>query len=358
MLGGVLPNWYTTRESVKRAVRSNGNENDEAIDRLIEAASREIDNTTHRWFIPKTQTRLFRWPGIYGRGDILYLDADLISVTTLKSQAQDSSPTTIASSDYFLEPVNTNPPYNRIEIDISSTAAFESGDTSQRSISVDGSWGFSANTVSSGTVSSGLASDAAATSMVCSNGSLTSGINVGDTLLIESEQLFVSEKTSAALDSILIDGVLTADKSENVTVDSGHGINAGEVILVDSEQMFVRVSGTTALTVERAFNGTTLASHTNNTAVHIFRTLTVTRGVNGTTAATHANATAISIYRPPAPIRQLAQAMAIAAYTEEAAAYGRSLGAGGGEAAPDNRGYESLHMRVMEQYCRPREYAI
>ena len=52
-----MPNWYTTRESVKRAIRSNGNENDEAIDRLIEAASRDVDNMTHRWFIPKTQTR-------------------------------------------------------------------------------------------------------------------------------------------------------------------------------------------------------------------------------------------------------------------------------------------------------------
>ena len=348
-----MPNWYTTREAVKRAVRSNGNENDEAIDRLIESASRDVDNMTHRWFIPRTQTRLFRWPGQYGRGDILYLDADLISVTTLQTKAQDSSPTTISSSDYFLEPNNTNPPYHRIEIDISSTASFESGDTSQRSISVAGSWG-----VSAGTVSSGLASDAAATSMVCSNGSLSSGVNVGDTLLIESEQLFVSEKTSAALDSILIDGVLTADKSENVTVDSGHGINVGEVIMVDSEQMFIRASGTTALTVERAYNGTPLAAHTNNTAVHIFRTLTVTRGINGTTAATHANATAISIYRAPAPIRQLAQAMAIASYTQEAAGYGRAIGAGAAQAEPSGRELANLQERVMGQYLRPREGAV
>ena len=353
-----MPNWYTTREAVKRAVRSNGNENDEAIDRLIESACRDVDNMTHRWFIPRTQTRLFRWPGQYGRGDILYLDADLISVTTLQTKAQNSSPTTISSSDYFLEPNNTNPPYHRIEIDISSTASFESGDTSQRSISVAGSWGFSNDTVSAGTVSSGLASDAAATSMVCSNGSLSSGVNVGDTLLIESEQLFVSEKTSAALDSILIDGVLTADKSENVTVDSGHGINVGEVIMVDSEQMFIRASGTTALTVERAYNGTTLAAHTNNTAVHIFRTLTVTRGINGTTAATHANATAISIYRAPAPIRQLAQAMAIASYTQEAAGYGRAIGAGAAQAEPSGRELANLQERVMGQYLRPREGAV
>jgi len=353
-----MPNWYTTRESVKRAIRINGSEHNEAVDRLIEAASRDVDNLTHRFFIPKTQTRTFRWSGVYGKGDVLWMDTDLISVTTLQTKAQDSSPTTISSSDYFLEPNNFAPPYNRIEIDISSNASFESGDTSQRSISVNGSWGFSNDTASVGTVTSGLAADATATSMVCSNGSLSNGINVGDTLLIESEQLFVSEKTSAALNSILIDGVLTASKSENVTVDSGHGIVAGEVILVDSEEMFVRVAGTTALTVERAFNGTTLAAHTNNTAVHIFRTLTVERGVNGTTAATHANATAISTYRAPAPIRALTAAMAIASYTQESGAYGRTIGAGDAATNVTGTDLSSLTERVTSSYARPREYAL
>jgi hypothetical protein len=354
-----MPNWYTTREAVKRAVRSNGNENDEAIDRLIEAASRDVDNATHRWFIPKTQTRTFRWPGNYGRGDTLWMDADLISVTTLQTKAQDSSPTTISSSDYFLEPANTAPPYNRIEIDISSTASFEGGDTPQRSISVAGSWGFSNDTVSTGTVASGLSSDAAATEFVCSNGSLTSGVNVGDTLLVESEQLFVTEKAAAALASIQLNGALTADKSENLIVDGGtHGINNGEIIRVDSEEMFVRGSTTTTLTVERAYNGTTLASHSDDTAVHIFRTLTVTRGVNGTTGATHADSTAISVYRPPAPVRELAQAIAIAAYTQEAAAYGRAIGVGDAAVEMTGRELSALMQRITGQYLRAREYAL
>jgi hypothetical protein len=354
-----MPNWYATREAVKRAVRSNGSENDEAIDRLIEAASRDVENMTHRWFIPRTQTRLFKWPGTYGLGDILWMDADLISVTTLQTQAQDSSPTTIASSDYFLEPSNNAPPYNRIEIDISSSAAFESGDTSQRSISVAGSWGFSADTVSVGTVASGLDSDATVTSMVASNSSLTSGVNVGDTLLIESEQVFVTEKTSAALASILLNGALTADKSENVTVDGGtHGINNGEVVQVDSEQMLVRSSTATVLTVERAYNGTTLATHSNDAAVHIFRTLTITRGVNGTTAATHANSTAATAYRAPGPVRELTTAMTIAAFTQEAAGYGRTIGAAGAPVDVTGRDLPALTARINEQYARPREYAI
>ena len=354
-----MPNWYATRESVKRAVRSNGSENDEAIDRLIEAASRDVDNMTHRWFIPRTQTRLFRWPGIYGLGDTLWLDADLISVTALKTKAQDSSPTTISSSDYFLEPENSAPPYTRIEIDISSSASFESGDTSQRSISVEGSWGFSSDTVAVGTVASGLSSGTTATTMVASNGSLTSGINVGDTILVESEQLFVSEKTSAALASILLNGAVTADKTANLTVDGGtHGINNGEIVQVNSEQMLVRSSTSTVLTVERAYNGTTLAAHSNDDAVHIFRTLTVTRGVNGTTAATHADDTDVTAYRAPGPIRELTIAMTIAAFTQEAAAYGRTVGASGGTVDVTGRDLPALPQRISDQYLRPREYAI
>ena len=353
-----MPNWYATREAVKRAVRLKGNEGDEAVDRLIEAASRDVDNMTHRWFIPQTLTRLFPWPGVLGSGLVLWMDADLLSVTTLQTKAQDSSPTTVASTDYFVEPANLTPK-SRIEIDRSSSAAFSAGDTSQRSISVLGSWGYSADTKSVGTVDgSGLASSSSATSFACSNGSLTSGINVGDTLLIESEQAFVSEKASAALASILTDGALTADQSESVVVDSGHGLSVGEVILVDSEQMLVRVAGTTSLTVEQAYNSTTLASHSTNTAVHVFRTLTIERGVNGTTAATHADTTTITAYLAPGPIRELVTAMAISAYSQESAAWGRTIGVGEGASQVNGSDIESMTNRVAAQYLRPREAAI
>jgi hypothetical protein len=352
-----MPNFYTSREAVKRAVRLNGNENDEAVDRLIESASRRIDDETHRWFIPQTATKLYRWPGRFGAGDVLYLDTDLLSVTTLQTKAQDSSPTTISSDDFFLEPSNFTP-YNRIEIDISSNASFEGGDTSQRSISVAGSWGYSNATKSVGTVTSGLAADATATEFVCSNSSLASGINVGDTLLIESEQVFVSEKDFAALGSILIDGALTASKAENVTIDSGHGIAAGEVVRVDSEEMFIRSSAATTLTVERAFNGTTLSAHSNNAAVHISRTLTIERALNGTTGAVHANATAISRYTPPAPITELATAYAIADVTQEMAAWSRAIGAGDAATEITGRGLESLRAQVTSNYMRPRKEAI
>jgi hypothetical protein len=207
-----MPNWYATRDGVKRAVRLHGSENDEAVDRLIEAASRDVDNLTHRRFIPETATKLIRWPSRMGYGSVLWLEADLISITTLQSEAQNSSPTTITT--------------------------------------------------------------------------------------------------------------------------------------------------TTVLTVERAYNGTTLAAHSDGVAVHIFRTLAVTRAVNGTTAASHSDSTAITAYRAPGAIRELTLALAIASVSQEAASWGRTIGAGEGTQAMSSTGLDALMDRVVGQYVRPREAAI
>ena len=351
-----MANWYATREQVKRAVRASGVQVNESIDRTIEAASRSIDRSTRRYFIPRTETRLYRWPQNNGNSLMLYLDQDLLSVTTLQTKAQNSSPTTISSSDYFLEPENQNPPYIRVEIDLSSTSSFEAGDTPQRSISVAGSWGYSSNTRGSGTVTSGLAADAAATSMVCSDGSL---IDVGDTLLIDSEQIFVASRTNAAEPNTdLLNGALTKDASENVTVDSGSRYSVGEVIMVDIEKMLVVGINGNVLDVQRGYDGSQVAAHSDDTGVHVFRTLTIERGLNGTTAATHSNATAISKYEPEFPINQLCIAEASSAIKQEMAGWGRNIGAGDNQTELQGRGLAELRRQTVGQYSRLRKAAV
>ena len=328
-----MANWYTTLEAIKRSRKINGPEYDAQIGRLIEAASRKIDGEVKHGliasdrsaFIPSTETRLYRWPPTRMRSATrLWLDRYLLSVTTLQSEAQNSSPTTIAATDYFTEPNNAKP-YDRIEIDLSSTASFQAGDTPQRSISVVGSWGWTDDTRSTGTVASGLSSDAADTSMVCSNASL---INVGDTLLVESEQVFVSARDFAALGSVLVnDAAITADAADNtITLDGSHGVVAGEVMRLETEELFVEYVSTNLLTVIRAYNGSVLAAHANDTAVHINRTLTIERAVNGTTGATHANSTAVSKHLVPADIIELCTAETVAAFHQENAGYSRTIG--------------------------------
>lgn len=310
-------NWYTTRESFKGALESSGPDRDALIDKHIAGATKTIDKQLNLRFVPETKTRFYPWPQrTQDSKQILWLDALLLSVDTLKTQ---NGTVTIAADDYFLEPVNTGPPYRSIEIDlgdnVASDAEFGSDDSSQRAISVLGSWAFGNDTEPAGTVASGLASGATVTTFVCSDGSL---IDVGDTLLMGSEQVFVSGRVNAALGSILIDGALTAEQSEvTVTVDGSHGIVAGEIILIGSERMLVRDVSGNDLTVERAYDGSVLAAHSDDTAVHVYRTLTIVRGVNGTTAATHPDTTVITKYKPPEDIQNLCRAEAIFNYEQD-----------------------------------------
>ncbi len=349
-----MGNLYAGRRAVKLASSIMGADRDPIIDRLIEAHSVDIERQTRRLFIPKTHTRVFRWPSRQpSEGYILYLDEDLLSVTTLKTKAQNTTPTTIVAADYFLEPANWGPPYDRIEIDQSSSAVLESGDSPQRSIEVVGSWGYGNVTRTGGTVSSGLASDATATSMVGSNASL---VDVGDTLLIESEQVRVTEQAYAALAAITLnDAAVIADLANvSITVGATHGIVKGEIIKVDSEEMYVSSVATNVLTVIRAWNASVLASHANATAVHINRTLTIVRGVNGTTGATHANATAVSVYDLPKNIVEWCIAEVIAAYQQEQSGWGRVVGTGEGQAESSGRDLARLRKSNLALYKRHR----
>lgn len=345
-----MANWYASREAVKRAGSIGGATANAIVDRLIEAASREIDRRTRRWFIPKTQTRLYRWPQHNGQSSKLLLDADLLAVTTLRTKAQDTSPTTIVAADYFLEPENSDPPYDRIEIDLSSSAAFESGDTSQRTISVLGRWGYSEDTKAASQLDGAIT--AAATSLVVDDGSK---VDVGDTLLIESEQIFVSERSNAQVGSQTITSALALDTAVvTVPVGSGSSFLAGETILIDSERMYIESISSNNLTVTRAYDGTALAAHNSGTAVHAFRTFTIERAVNGTTAASHADNTAITKYVPPLDITQLAVAEAVAAYHQERSGYGRSIGAGEQQVEFEGKALAVLRRYVRDHYQRMR----
>jgi hypothetical protein len=359
----VMANWYVSRERFKSAASISGGQFDNAVDRVIEASSRDIDRWTRRHYIPKTQTRLYRYPQARtSSATVLWLDQDLLSVTTLQTKAQNTTPTTIASSDYFLEPNNPEPDgntrYNRIEIDDSSTAAFEAGDTPQRSISIAGSWGWSNSTKISGSVDDSGGISSTDTTLIVSDGSL---IDVGDTLLIDSEQIFVSNRDFAARGSILLDmgsDLGATNATTTVTVDGSHGIVAGEVIRIDSEQMYVISVSTNDLTVVRAYDGSVLASHSNNTAIHVNRTLTIERGMNGSTAASHSDSASITKYEPDADIARWCLAEALTTWHQEHSGWGRLVGTGDGANELTGREITQLRQSMVSYYRRTREAAL
>ena len=148
--------WYATREDVQRALDSKLTaRNNAQIDRALESASRDVDALCHRRFYPETDTRSWDWPGQqYALPWRLWLDDnELISVTALTSGG-----TTIAASDYFLEPNRGGPPYNRLEIDLDSTAGFGGGNTHQRAITVTGLFGYANDETSVGTLTAAVSS--------------------------------------------------------------------------------------------------------------------------------------------------------------------------------------------------------
>ena len=351
-----MANWYLARGLVKRAAQIGGDSLDVIVDEQIEAASREIDRLTGRRFIPITAAKNYDWPQRDSRRAwTLYLDEDLLSVSSLTKDGTDA--TAIASTDYFLEPSTLVPPYSRIEIDLGSTAFFSAKDTHQRQIVVTGSWGYSNDSVAASGLSA-ILSSTTATAITLKDGGKA---DVGDTLLLETEQMFVSGRADLdlAVNTHGTTGAMTASMTDKtLTLDGAptDAVNAGEVLRIGSERMYVEaVNSTTSFEVTRAYDGSSLAAHSIGDDVFIFRSYTVQRGVNGTTAATHADDTAASRYQAPADIRNLCLALAVGYY--QATRGGWTGIVGGPEAQTETRmsALNRLRKDVQEHY---RRYAL
>ncbi len=307
---------YCTREAVQDAfdVREAAHRSTQ-IDDALRSASDDIDawlNRHKHGVAPTIATRYFNWPVQDGQAWRLWLDEnELVSVATLTAGG-----TTIAASDYFLEPVNSGPPYTNIEIDLSSSASFTNSGTAQRAIRIVGTWGVGDQQDPAGLLDEAL--DASETGVNVTNASL---VGVGDVLLVDSERMVVTDRSSITT-AVNLGTALTAQKSNQTIAGISGGFNVGEVLLIGSERMKIVENNGTDLTVIRAYDGSTLAAHSIGATLFAYRTLTVERGALGTTAATHLTAAAITKWRVPDLIRDLCKAEAITRLEQEFSAYG------------------------------------
>lgn len=341
--------WYATREDVKRAVdsketsRTNGQ-----IDRALETAARNVEALCHRTFAPVIATKSFDWPNSqYATPWRLWLDAnELISVSTVTSGG-----TAISTADVLLEPNEYGPPYNRLELNLGSDAAFGGGETHQRDITITGLYGYRDDETTLGVTTEAL--DTSETGIDV-DGPTAAAIGVGSVLRVDDERLAVTGRTMAATGQTL-GGNLDA-KAATVTVPlaSAVGFIEDEVILIDGERMLVADVAGTNLIVKRGWDGSTLAAHTTGATVYASRTLTVTRGVLGTTAATHSTAAPVHRWDPPAPVRTLCIGEALNLLGLEHAGYAVALKAGeaGSERTRDVRGIAALRAQVYDTYGR------
>lgn len=341
--------WYATREDVMRATDSKETaRNAGQIDRAIEASSRLVEGLCHRVFYPEIATRYFDWPNPQTAAPWrLWLDAsELISVSAVTSGG-----TTISTGDVLLEPNAYGPPYSRLELNLSSSAAFGGGATHQRDITITGLYGYRNDESQLGVTAGSLTSSATGLDV---DGATAAAVGVGSVLRIDSERMTVTDR--AMLDTSQNLGTnMDANKGVvTVPVASAAGFARDEVILIDAERMLIVDIAGTNLIVKRGWDGSVLAAHTNGADIYALRTLTVSRAALGTTAAAHSLAATVHRWDPPPAVRTLTIAETVSALTQEHAAYSTTVRSGetGGERNRDLRGVAALRQQVYASHGR------
>ena len=220
-----MPNLYVTLETLKSKLRLDIEtyQEDSPLMLYVEQASRRVDGWCGRHFYEYLETKHFD-----GNGGGAIGVPDLIAITTLKTDDNDDRTfeTTWAATDYFLLPHNADPatrlnpntqPYWKIEVDGQGNQSnFPSG---RRLVEINGGWGYWRH-LRRATETANAVADAATTSVTVS--------------------------------------------------DPRTDIQLGHTILIDSEQMFVESFATDTLTVIRGLNGTTATSHSGGADIDIY----------------------------------------------------------------------------------------
>jgi hypothetical protein len=346
--------WYCTREDVKSALdfketaRNNGQ-----IDRAIESASRSVEGLCRRSFYPQTATRYFDWPNEQrARSYRLWLDSnEVISVSSLTSGGDLIDP-----ADYDLRRSDDldQPPYTRIEIDLSGNASFSAGATFQRSIAVTGLFGYRNDETTLGATVEAL--DASETG-VDVDGPTAAAVGVGSLLRVDSERMLVTGRSVLDTGQNLQTPVDANKAQTTIAVADASGFAAGEVVLLDAERMLIVDVAGTNLIVQRAWDGTVLAAHTGSD-VYAYRTLTVTRAALGTTAASHTSGASVLRFDFPGLARELCVAEAVNALMQETSGFARSVGSGENEREMQGKALRDVRQQAVALYGRFRVEAV
>lgn len=198
--------WYCSLNDLKAELGETGTTNDARLGRYIAQASRSIETFTGRTFYPVTATKYFDAPRDGCKLFLAY--EDLLALTTLTDATG-----TITSGYYWLYPLNMTPKHS-IVLDTGSLGrGFEYDEDPQRAVSIAGQWGYCADYVATGYTLGVAVSSTTATTIVLSG----SGCEIGWTLLIDSETMFVSGVSG---------NVATVERGANGTTAATHLIAA------------------------------------------------------------------------------------------------------------------------------------
>lgn len=338
--------WYTTREAVKAALDVETTaRSDREVDRCIAAASRTVEGALHRRFYPWLGTRYFDWPAYSGSS----YRVDFHEHTLLETTTVTSGGVALAAANYLLEPINSGPPYDSLELDLGDGVGFTSGATFQRDIAILGLWGHQLDERAVGVTAEALDGSETDVDVVAT---VSSAVGIGSIIRIGSERMTVTGRRQ--LDTTQnTGGNLTAVKSNvTVPVTDGSGYDVGEVITVDSERMLVVDIAGNNLTVQRAWDGTVLATHTTGADIYAPRTLVVRRGDLGTTAASALTAATVYLWHPPALVDEFTVAQTVVYLGQRQAGYARTVGTGESERETSGRGLTQIAKEARAAYGR------
>ncbi len=210
-------NCYADRTTLKNRLGITGTSDDTELLKALVAASRLEDKYCQRFFYIQTATKYFD-----GSASPFFLPDDLLSISTFKLD-EDGDATfecTLDTGDYFLYPLNEYPKTWIKSNPNGDYSSFASG--VPKGIEIAGSWGY-------------------------------------------GNELVTPYKDSSTTTAEELDATETG-----VDVVSGAALAVGQTILVESEQMYIQAIATNTITVRRAMNGTTGASHVTSKAVYIY----------------------------------------------------------------------------------------
>ncbi len=212
-------NLYTTLESMKTAldIALAKTTYDAILLEYIEGASRRCDDVCGRRFYVETDTRDVSGWGVLDRRKVLYLPVDdLLTVTSVGVDTERDltfdGDTLVENTDYYLSPRNVFPRTALYKHPTGTKTLFAMWDPYLRIV---GSWGYGANV--------------------------------------------------SPWDATAVTGTVADTTTTTLTLSADDVIAVGHTILVESEQMYVTALGTLEATVVRNVNGTTPTAHTTAT---------------------------------------------------------------------------------------------
>ena len=315
-----------TREDVKRATDIKETaRNNWQIDRAIQSATRNIETHLHVKFYPVDTTNYFDWPNFdYAYPWRLWLNQyRLAAIPT----AVTTGGTSIPLSACNFEPVNSGPPYSYLELRRDQPYAFGVGPTPQRDVAITGTFGYWMQTDPGGQLAAAVNSTTA-TAVTVTDSSL---MGVGQLLIAGTERMLITNRSMADTGQTNLSGATTNSKSDvAIGVTDATQLHIDEIVQIDSERMLIVDvnTGANTVTVQRAWDGTALATHSTGTHIYALRNLSVLRGQLGTTAATYTSGTAVSVWQIPQLARDLAVAEASNRVIEEVGGYSDPQGEG------------------------------